>query len=183
MCAPVPKEVDEKFQKDVAAAREKAIKHLKSLQNPQGNWEGLALVYLADMDGGCTALVTLAMLEAGVPADDPAVKKALDYLAALPPRKTYVVSLQTQALAKADAKKYAVQIQKNADWQIWIEEKEPIVPRKILITYKNQPGAPQYTAVFTAWDLRPSFREGQFKPVLPKGAQRIDFLKVKEARR
>jgi hypothetical protein len=117
-CAPVPTEADEKFRKDVAAAREKAIQFLKKAQGPQGNWEGLVLAFLADMDGGATALVTLSLLEAGVPADDPAVKKALDYLATLPPKKTYVVSLQTQVLARADAKKYAEHIQKNADWLI-----------------------------------------------------------------
>lgn len=115
-CAPA--QADEKFQKDVAAAREKAVQYLKSKQTPQGHWEGQILNFVADMDGGTTALVTLSMLEAGVPPDDAAVKKALDYLAALPPKKTYVVSLQTQVLAKADAKKYADQIQKNADWLI-----------------------------------------------------------------
>jgi hypothetical protein len=118
MSAPVPEQADEKFQKDVAAVREKAIKYLKAQQTPQGNWEGLVLVFLADMEGGCTALVTLSLLEAGVPPGDPAVKKALDYLAKLPPKRTYVVSLQTQVFAKADAKKYAAQIQTNADWLI-----------------------------------------------------------------
>jgi hypothetical protein len=114
--APVPQEADEKFTTDVAAAREKAVKFLKGQQSPQGNWEGVALNFLADMEGGSTALVTLALLEAGVPADDPAVKKAVEYLAKLPPKKTYVVSLTTQVLAKADPKKHADQIQKNADW-------------------------------------------------------------------
>lgn len=115
-CAPVPAQVDAQFQKEVAAAREKAVEYLKKQQNPQGTWEGVILTVVADMEGGTTALATLALLEAGVPAGDPAVAKALDYLATLPPKKTYVVSLQTQALAKADRKKYAGPIQKNADW-------------------------------------------------------------------
>jgi hypothetical protein len=114
--APVPQGATDKLQKDVAAAREKAIKYLKAQQNKQGNWEGLVLTFLADMEGGATALVALSMLEAGVPADDPAVKKALDYLEKLPPKKTYVVSLQTQVLAKADRHKYADKIQANAGW-------------------------------------------------------------------
>ena len=114
--APVPQEADAKFQKDVAAAREKAIAYLKKQQSPEGNWEGIALTFLADMDGGATALVTLALLEARVPPDDPAVKKAVEYLAKLPPKKTYVVSLQTQVLAKVDPEKYGKQIQQNVDW-------------------------------------------------------------------
>jgi hypothetical protein len=116
--AAVPQEADQKLQKDVADAREKAIKYLKAQQTAQGHWEGLVLAYLADMDGGSTALVVLGLLEAGVPADDPAVKKALEYLEKLSPKRTYVVSLQTQVFAKADAKKYAEPIQKNADWLI-----------------------------------------------------------------
>jgi hypothetical protein len=113
---PVVDGPDETPGQNVTAAREKAVKFLKAQQTPQGHWEGYVLNFLADMEGGATALVTLSLLEAGVPADDPAVKKALDYLAKLPPKKTYVVSLQTQVLAKADPKKWLPQIQKNADW-------------------------------------------------------------------
>jgi hypothetical protein len=105
-------------QKDIQAAREKAIDYLKKQQNPQGTWEGTALNLLADMEGGMTALVTLSLLEAGVAPDDPAAQKAIAYLAALPPRKTYVVGLQIQALAKADRMKHAATIQKLADWLV-----------------------------------------------------------------
>jgi hypothetical protein len=68
------------------------------------------------MEGGCTGLATLALLEAGVPAKDPLVAKAVEYLTKIEPKKTYVVSLQTQVLARADAKRHAAQLQKNADW-------------------------------------------------------------------
>jgi hypothetical protein len=44
------------------------------------------------------------------------VAKAIEYLVKLEPKKTYVVSLQTQALARADAKAHKDQIQKNVDW-------------------------------------------------------------------
>src|SRR5579884_2716110 len=111
--APVPQEADAKFAKDVAAAREKAIEFLRKQQSPQGNWEGIAPNFLADMDGGSTAMVTLALLEARVPPDDPAIKKAVEYLAKLPPKKTYVVSLTTQVLARVDPEKYGKQIQQN----------------------------------------------------------------------
>ena len=110
-----PAPQDEKFQKEVAAAREKAVKLLLSKQKPDGSWEEVNVVTL-DMEGGQTALVALALLEAGVPADHAAVEKVAAYLAKLPPKKTYVVSLQTQVLARMDAKKYATQIQANAGW-------------------------------------------------------------------
>lgn len=113
---PKPKPEEEKLSADIRRAREKGVAFLKQNRTPQVNWEGIALEFAADMDGGMTGLVTLALLEAGVPANDPAVSKAVDYLASLPAKKTYVVSLQTQVLARVDAKKYAAVIQRNADW-------------------------------------------------------------------
>ena len=116
--APSAKAPADKFLENVAIARQKAIQFLIKQQTKEGNWEGTAFNLVADMEGGTTALVVLSLLEAGVPAKDPALAKAIDYLVTLPPKKTYVVSLQTQVLARADAKKHAVQIQKNADWLV-----------------------------------------------------------------
>jgi hypothetical protein len=116
--APVPKDdkADKKLRENVAAARVKAVKYLKDQQDKEGSWEGLVLGQIVGMKGGPTALATLALLEAGVPANDPVVAKAIEFLLPLEPERTYVVSLQTQVLARADAKKHAKQIQANADW-------------------------------------------------------------------
>ena len=72
-------------------------------------------------------------------------------------------------------------VQRNADWQIWIEEGSPVVPRKLVITYKTLPGAPQYTAIFTGWNFKAELSDGEFKPVVPKDARQIAFIKAKEA--
>jgi hypothetical protein len=109
---------DDELQAKVAKAREKAIDFLKNQQDRNGTWEGLGIGFLAAMDGGQTALVALALLEAGVPADDPALANALEYLEKLPQKKTYVVGLQTQVLAATGDKKYLPLIQKNADWLV-----------------------------------------------------------------
>ncbi|VTR97414.1 prenyltransferase squalene oxidase : Uncharacterized protein OS=Blastopirellula marina DSM 3645 GN=DSM3645_14280 PE=4 SV=1: Prenyltrans_1 [Gemmata massiliana] len=118
IAAPVPpdKGRDAELEKKVAPARAKAIKYLKDSQQPNGSWEGEVLKSLADIDGGATALAVLGLLEAGVPAKDPAVAKAVEYLLALKPSRTYVVSLRTQALARVDATKYAQELQAGADW-------------------------------------------------------------------
>jgi len=39
------------------------------------------------------------------------------------------------------------------DWQLWIEEGATPVPRKVVITYKDERGAPQYTAILSHWDF------------------------------
>jgi len=118
VAAPVPKDdkLDKELQEKVDTARVKAIKFLKEKQDKQGGWESVVLGHISGMKGGATALVALALLEAGVPANDPAVAKAVEYLLEVTPEKTYVVSLQTQVFARVDAKKYAKQIQTNADW-------------------------------------------------------------------
>jgi len=101
----------------IAAARLKAIEFLKKQQHHEGHWEGVVST-LVDMEGGTTALATLALLEAGVSVKDSVVAKAVEYLMKLEPKKTYVVSLQTQVLARVDAMKHAPRIQKNSDWLI-----------------------------------------------------------------
>jgi RNA polymerase sigma factor (sigma-70 family) len=112
----VPKETQERFEKTEAATRMRGIDFLKRKQTKEGNWEEVTIGALTDMEGGVTALVTLALLEAGVSAKDVAIRKAVDYLVKLPPKKTYVVGLQTRVLARVDAKKHEEQIQTNVDW-------------------------------------------------------------------
>jgi hypothetical protein len=66
--------------------------------------------------GGVTALATLALLNAGVPADDPLVQRCLKYLRTVEPRQTYVVSLQTMVYVAAGQSEDRERIQRNVDW-------------------------------------------------------------------
>jgi hypothetical protein len=115
---PAPIKPEEELVNKVRAAIERGTEFLRKRQNPQGNWEGLALTLVADMEGGSTALITLALLNCGKKPDDPAMAKALDYLAGLPPRKTYVVGLQNMVFAEAHRPKDLPIIQRNADWLV-----------------------------------------------------------------
>jgi hypothetical protein len=40
-------------------------------------------------------------------------------------------------------------VEKEVDWQIWIDTGPQRVPCKVVITYKNNPAQPQFSAVFT----------------------------------
>ena len=113
---PVPEEAAERLGTQIATSRRRAIEFLKNQQNKSGTWESAGQSYTTNMDGGITAFVTLSLLEGGVSPKDAAITKAVNYLAKLPPQKTYVVSLQTQVLARVDVKKHADTIQKNVDW-------------------------------------------------------------------
>lgn len=66
--------------------------------------------------------------------------------------------------------------QDNIDWQIWIEDGYQIVPCKLVITYKNLPESPQYTAYFSDWNFSPRFPDRLFRFVPPRGATEIEFL-------
>ena len=59
--------------------------------------------------------------------------------------------------------------QDTVDWQIWIDETSKL-PRKIVITYKEQPAHPEFTAFLNDWDLSAKVAEGQFTFTPPAGA-------------
>jgi hypothetical protein len=65
--------------------------------------------------------------------------------------------------------------EKKIDWQIWIEDGTQCVPRKVVITYKTLPGAPQFIALLSHWDLTAPAPDGMFTANLPAGADRITF--------
>jgi len=66
--------------------------------------------------------------------------------------------------------------EKKIDWQIWIEDGTRWVPRKLVITYKTLPGAPQFMATFSHWDFATPAPDGVFSANLPPDAARIAFL-------
>jgi hypothetical protein len=73
---------------------------------------------------------------------------------------------------------HLVFIQDRVDWQIWIEDGTRLVPRKVTITYKTVSSSPQYTAVLSDWELNAHLPDVVFSALLPKDAERIDFLKT-----
>jgi hypothetical protein len=67
------------------------------------------------------------------------------------------------------------------DWQIWIEDSDTPLPRKLVITYKEQPGQPQFVAVFDKWNLSAQVPEGLFTFKAPAGAKRVDLNPIQKA--
>jgi hypothetical protein len=67
---------------------------------------------------------------------------------------------------------------KYIDWQIWINSGPQLTPCKLVITYKAQPGQPQFSAVFTDWNFSPRIAEAIFIPQLPSAAEQIPFKSV-----
>ncbi len=68
--------------------------------------------------------------------------------------------------------------QETIDWQIWIDSGPRPVPRKLVITYKDEPGFPQYTALLFRWDLQPRLSNHYFEFHPPIGADEIEFMAI-----
>jgi hypothetical protein len=71
-------------------------------------------------------------------------------------------------------------MQKNIDWQIWIDAGNTPQLCKIVITYKQKPGAPQYTAVLKSFNEVSQLPHDTFTFKPPEGAKKIPFLPVKK---
>jgi hypothetical protein len=68
----------------------------------------------------------------------------------------------------------------NVDWQLWVEQGERPVPRKLVITTNDEPTRPQYTAVMR-WDVSAPQSEESYKFTPPSGTLRMTFADAQPA--
>lgn len=66
--------------------------------------------------------------------------------------------------------------QVGVNWEIWIEEGDRRIPRKLVITYVGTPGRPQYTLLITKWDDPWIMSDSDFKANIPPGATSASML-------
>jgi hypothetical protein len=64
--------------------------------------------------------------------------------------------------------------QTGVDWQIWIDQGDKPLPRKMVITNLEDPAQPQYVAYFS-WDLTPSLPTNTFDFTPSANDKRIDL--------
>jgi hypothetical protein len=93
---------------------DRGVHFLKGIQRPDGRWPENIQPY----EGGITSLALLALLYSGVAADDPGVKRGLDYLRGLEPGTTYVRALQTMVFVEAGQVVDRQRIRDNVKWLI-----------------------------------------------------------------
>ncbi len=94
----------------VESAVAKGMMFLRSRQSPNGAWPQSGPL------GGTTALCTLALLHAGMPADDPVIQRSLAHLQTVPLDRTYVVALMAQVYAATGDRKYTRQLAAATKW-------------------------------------------------------------------
>jgi hypothetical protein len=81
--------------------------------------------------------------------------------------ENYLFDIPTDHLAARSA---------DVDLQLWIAQGDEPLPRRIILTYKNAPGQPQFRADLSDWDLSPKVVADSFSFNPPKGAEQIPFL-------
>ncbi len=73
---------------------------------------------------------------------------------------------------------HLVFVQDNVDWQIWIEDSDTPLPRKVAVGYKNRPGVPRYLAIINNWNLTPEIASDEFIFSPPADAKEVEFVQV-----
>jgi hypothetical protein len=63
----------------------------------------------------------------------------------------------------------------SVDFQFWITEGEHALPLRVVLTYRQSAGEPQYWANFSDWHISPTLAKDAFEFTPPKGARQIAF--------
>jgi hypothetical protein len=64
----------------------------------------------------------------------------------------------------------------TVDFQLWISQGDKPLPQRIVLTYKDEPGEPQFRGQFLEWNLKPDVSDSVFAFTPPPGVERIRFL-------
>ena len=64
----------------------------------------------------------------------------------------------------------------TVDMQIWLPASGDPLPQRIVLTYKDAEGQPQFRGNFAGWNLAPVITDEQFDLSIPQDATRIDLL-------
>src|SRR3954469_7359671 len=76
-----PVHADEPLVDRVRSSIERGVRYLRREEKGRGNWEPSQVAN--DKPGGSTTLALLALLNSGVPVDDPMIQRGLGFLRAL----------------------------------------------------------------------------------------------------
>ena len=64
----------------------------------------------------------------------------------------------------------------TVDFQVWIKDGKQPLPLRIVLTYVDEEGQPQFRAQFSDWNLSPKITDSLFVFTPSQGAKKINFL-------
>ena len=63
----------------------------------------------------------------------------------------------------------------TVDLQVWVTDGPRALPMRIVLTYKKEPGQPQFWATFSSWNTHPKITNEMFEFHRPKNAHQVVF--------
>ncbi|MBS0340974.1 MAG: DUF2092 domain-containing protein [Proteobacteria bacterium] len=101
------------------------------------------------------------LLVSRLPAEFSERVRQVDYV-----EKTNVLGIPTHHLAARSD---------TVDFQVWVADGSQPYPVRVVLTYKNEPGQPQFWAQLSDWNFAPTLAADTFVARPPDGAQKIAF--------
>ena len=83
------------------------------------------------------------------------------------------VDLGPSTVKGAPCRHYAFH-QNDVDWQVWIQDGDAPLPRRLVITTSSERSEPEHDVVMS-WNLSPDFPDKAFVFTPPPGSEKIDF--------
>jgi len=84
--------------------------------------------------------------------------------------------VETTGITDVPCDHVAARTSRGVDFQVWVAQGSQPLPRRIVITYKEEAGQPQFWADLSNWNLAPEVSDSLFTFTPPEGADRIQFL-------
>ena len=84
--------------------------------------------------------------------------------------------VETTTITDVPTDHIAARTSRGVDFQVWVAQGSEPLPRRIVITYKDEKGLPQFRAGLSDGNLGPDISEALFTFTPPDGADRIQFL-------
>jgi hypothetical protein len=84
--------------------------------------------------------------------------------------------VETTTITDVPCDHLAVRTARGVDFQVWVAQGSEPLPKRIVITYKDETGQPQFWADLSNWNLAPQVSDALFTFTPPDGANRIQFL-------
>jgi hypothetical protein len=70
---------------------------------------------------------------------------------------------------------FFVQAGEDLEWELWLEDNDRALPRRVVITYRSLPGLPRFLAELSDWNFSPTVADGDFTFKPPPGVTQVEL--------
>jgi hypothetical protein len=70
---------------------------------------------------------------------------------------------------------FFVQASEDLEWELWLEDNDKSLPRRVAITYRSQPGRPMFLAELSNWNFNIQVADSDFEFKPPAGVVKVEL--------